>query len=381
MKKQYLLAPGPTPVPPNVLQVMSMPILHHRAPAYKAIFEEVREGLKYLFQTQEEVLVFAASGTGAMEGSIANLFSPGDKVITVNGGKFGERWGQIAAGYGLEVLTIAVPWGTAVKPQEIADLLAREGNVRGVLIQASETSTGVMHPVKEIAEVIKSYDQTILVVDAITGVGVFDLPMDAWGLDVVVTGSQKALMLPPGLAFAAVSQKAWGFNKQSTLPRYYFDFAKELKNAQKGQNAYTPAVSLIIGLREVLKMIREEGLENVFARHERLASATRAGVQALGLELYAPDAPSNAVTAVIAPEGVDGQDVVKVLRTTYGVTIAGGQDQAKGKIFRLAHLGYVDDLDVLTGLSALEMALMDLGYDLNERSAVRAAQMILKAKK
>jgi aspartate aminotransferase-like enzyme len=271
--------------------------------------------------------------------------------------------------------------GNVVNPNDIADCLAREGNVRGVLTQASETSTGVMHPIKAIADIVKKHDQTILVVDAITGVGVFDLPMDAWGLDVVVTGSQKALMLPPGLAFAAVSQKAWGFNQQSTLPRYYFDFAKELKNARKGQNAYTPAVSLIIGLREVLSMIKEETLEGVFARHARLASATRAGVQALGLELFAPDAPSNAVTAVKAPEGVDGQEVVKVLRDDYGVTIAGGQDHAKGKIFRLAHLGYVDDLDVLTGLSALEMALMDLGYELNERSGVRAAQMILKVKK
>ncbi|MBW1646286.1 MAG: alanine--glyoxylate aminotransferase family protein [Deltaproteobacteria bacterium] len=379
MKKQYLLAPGPTPVPPRVLQAMSLPIIHHRAPAYKAVFAEVREGLKYLFQTREEVLVFASSGTGAMEGTVANMFSPGDKVVTVNGGKFGERWGQIAQGYGLETIVIDVPWGSAVDPGQIADILAREGDVRGVLVQASETSTGVKHPVKEIADIVRGYDQTILVVDAITGVGVFELPMDEWGLDVVVTGSQKALMLPPGLAFAAVSQKAWGFNRQATLPRYYFDFAKELKNALKGQNAYTPAVSLIIGLREVLAMIKEETLAGVFARHERLANATRAGVQALGLELFAPASPSNAVTAVKAPAGVDGQDVVKVLRDDYGVTIAGGQDQAKGKIFRLAHLGYVGEFDVLTGLTALEMALMDLGYEVGERSGVRAAQMILRA--
>ncbi|MBN2232303.1 MAG: alanine--glyoxylate aminotransferase family protein [Deltaproteobacteria bacterium] len=380
MKKQYLLAPGPTPVPPRVLQAMSLPIIHHRAPAYKEVFEDVREGLKYLFQTQQEVLLFAASGTGAMEGAVANLFSAGDKVITVNGGKFGERWGQITNTFGLEVITVDVPWGQAVEPRRIADLLAENDDVRGVFIQASETSTGVAHPVREIAELVREREDTIIVVDAITGVGVFALPLDAWGLDVVVTGSQKALMLPPGLAFAALSEKAWKFNATSTLPRYYFDFAKELKNALKGQNAYTPAVSLVIGLREVLAMIREEGLENVFARHERLATATRAGVQALGLDLYAPDAPSNAVTAVCVPAGVDGQDVVKTLRTTYGVTIAGGQDQAKGKIIRLAHLGYVDDLDVITGLGALEMALMDLGYDLNERSAVRAAQMILRRK-
>jgi aspartate aminotransferase-like enzyme len=380
MKKQYLLAPGPTPVPPRVLQAMSMPIIHHRAPAYREVFEEVREGLKYLFQTQQEVLLFAASGTGAMEGAVANLFSPGDKVITVNGGKFGERWGQIANTYGLKVLTIDVPWGQAVEPRQIADLLAANSDIRGVFIQASETSTGVMHPVREIAELVRDREDTIFVVDAVTGTGVFALPMDEWGLDVVVTGSQKALMLPPGLAFAALSEKAWRFNETSTLPRYYFDFAKERKNAIKGQNAYTPAVSLVVGLREVLAMIRAEGLENVFARHERLATATRAGVQAIGLALFAPESPSNAVTAVCAPEGIDGQDVVKTLRTAYGVTIAGGQDQAKGKIFRLAHLGYVDDLDVITGLGALEMALMDLGYDLKERSAVRAAQMILKQK-
>ncbi|NPA25911.1 MAG: alanine--glyoxylate aminotransferase family protein [Deltaproteobacteria bacterium] len=377
MQKQYLLAPGPTPVPPRVLQAMALPIVHHRAPAYKEIFAEVREGLKYLFQTSQEVLVFASSGTGAMEGTIVNLFSPGDKVIAVRGGKFGERWSDLGKIYGLNVIDLDVEWGQAVKSADIAAILEREGDVKAVLMQASETSTGVMHPVKEVADLLRGKDDTILVVDAITGVGVFPLPMDEWGLDVVVTGSQKALMLPPGLAFAAVSDKAWKFNERSTLPRYYFDFAKELKNAQKGQNAYTPAVSLIVGLREVLRMVKEETLEGVHARHARLADAMRAGVEALGLELFAPDAPSNAVTAVRAPAGIDGQDVVKVLRGR-GVTIAGGQDHVKGKIFRLAHLGYAGDFDVLTGLAALEMALNELGYDLAGRSGVRAAQELLK---
>lgn len=378
MQKQYLLAPGPTPVPPRVLQAMALPIVHHRAPAYKAIFEEVREGLKYLYQTKEEVLVFASSGTGAMEGTIVNMFSPGDKVIAVRGGKFGERWSDLGKVYGLQVINLDVEWGQAVNVDEIAAILEREGDVRAVLMQASETSTGVMHPVRDVAALLRDKDDTILVVDAITGVGVFALPMDEWGLDVVVTGSQKALMLPPGLAFAAVSAKAWKFNERSTLPRYYFDFAKERKNALKGQNAYTPAVSLVIGLREVLAMIKEETLEGVFARHARLAEATQAGVKALGLELFAPESPSNAVTAVYAPAGVDGQEIVKVLRSQYGVTIAGGQDHVKGKIFRLAHLGYADDFDVLTGLNALEMALASLGYDLAGRSGVRAAQEILQ---
>lgn len=377
MQKQYLLAPGPTPVPPRVLQAMALPIVHHRAPVYKEIFAEVRDGLKYLFQTQEEVLVLASSGTGAMEGAIVNLFSPGDKVIAVRGGKFGERWSDLGKVYGLKVIDVDVEWGQAVEVAEIAAVLEREGDVKAVLMQASETSTGVKHPVKEIAELVRDREDTLIVVDAITGVGVFALPMDEWGLDVVVTGSQKALMLPPGLAFAALSAKAWKFTETSTLPRYYFDFAKERKNALKGQNAYTPAVSLIIGLKEVLAMIKEEGLDAVFARHARLADATRAGVQALGLELFAPASPSNAVTAVKAPAGVDGQDIVKVLRGK-GVTIAGGQDHVKGKIFRLAHLGYAADFDVLTGLAALEMALSELGYDLAGRSGVRAAQDILQ---
>ena len=376
MQKQYLLAPGPTPVPPRVLQAMALPIVHHRAPAYKEIFAEVREGLKYLFQTDQEVLVLASSGTGAMEGTIINLFSPGDKVIAVRGGKFGERWSDLGKTYGLEVIDIDVEWGRAVDVTEVAAILEREGDVKAVLLQASETSTGVMHPVREIAALTRERENTLTIVDAITGVGVFALPMDEWGLDVVVTGSQKALMLPPGLAFAALSPKAWEFNKRSTLPRYYFDFAKELKNAEKGQNAYTPAVSLIVGLREVLRMIREETLEGVHARHARLATAMRAGVEALGLELFAPGSPSNAVTAVKAPAGVDGQDIVKVLRGR-GVTIAGGQDHVKGKIFRLAHLGYAGDFDVLTGLAALEMALAQLGYDLAGRSGVSAAQELL----
>ncbi|MCK5257531.1 MAG: alanine--glyoxylate aminotransferase family protein, partial [Deltaproteobacteria bacterium] len=244
-------------------------------------------------------------------------------------------------------------------------------------MQASETSTGVMHPVKEVAEIVKNCDNTIIVVDAITGVGVFDLPTDKWNLDIVVGGSQKALMLPPGLAFVALSDKAISFVEKSTLPKYYFNFKKELKSIKNNQSAYTPAVSLVVGLREVLRQIKEEGLENVFARTDRIARATREAMKALGLKLFAPDSPSNAVTAVIAPDGVDGQKVVKVLREKHNITIAGGQDQAKGKIFRIAHFGYMDTYDIVTVVSAVEMTLKELGYAVELGKGVKAALEVL----
>jgi aspartate aminotransferase-like enzyme len=270
-----------------------------------------------------------------------------------------------------------VEWGKAVDPELIKKALEVEPSLRAVMIQASETSTGVMHPVREIAEIVKKHDNTILIVDAITGLGVFDLPTDKWGLDVLVGGSQKAMMLPPGLAFAAITDKAWGFVEKATLPRFYFDFKRELKNIKDNQSAWTPAVTLVVGLREVLRMIREEGLENVFARTDRIARATREAMKALGLALFAPDSPSNAVTAIVAPPGVDGQKVVKVLREKHNITIAGGQDQAKGKIFRIAHFGYMDTYDIVTAVAAVEMTLKELGYDVKLGSGVKAALEVL----
>ncbi len=376
-KKYYLLAPGPTPVPPKVLAAMSEPIIHHRAPAFVKVFSEVREGLKYLFQTKNEVLVFASSGTGAMEGSVTNTLCKGDKALVVRGGKFGERWAEICESYGVEVRCIDVPWGHSVEPEVIEKELKKDPEIRAVFIQASETSTGVMYPIKEIAEIVKKYDNTLMIVDAITGIGVFDIPTDDWGLDIVVGGSQKALMLPPGLAFAAVSDKAWSFVERSDLPKYYFDFRKELNKIKDNQSAYTPAVSLIMGLNETLKMIKEEGLKNVFKRHTRLAEATRAAVKALGLELFANGTPSNAVTAIKAPDGINGQEVVKVLREKHNITIAGGQSQVKGKIFRIAHLGYVDAYDIIMVISALEMTLKELGYSIDLGKGVKAAAEIL----
>ena len=378
MQKKYLLfAPGPSPIPPKVLLAMAEPIIHHRAPAYVKVLEEVREGLKYLFQTKNEVLVFASSGTGAMEGAVSNTLCAEDKVLVVQGGKFGERWAQICSAYGVHAKIIHVEWGRAVDTDLIKKALEVEPTIKAIFIQASETSTGVKHPVREIAEIIKNYENTILVVDAITGIGVFDLPTDKWNLDIVVGGSQKALMLPPGLSFVALSDKAWSFVEKSTLPKYYFDFKKELKNIKNNQSAYTPAVSLVVGLREVLCQIKEEGLENVFARTERMARATRESMKALGLQLFAPDSPSDAVTAIIAPAGIDGQKVVKVLREKHNITIAGGQDQAKGKIFRIAHFGYMDTYDIVTVVSAVEMTLKELGYTVELGKGVKAALEVL----
>ncbi len=377
MQKGILLAPGPTPIPPKVLQVMSEPIIHHRSPEFEKILGEVKEGIKWLFKTKNEVLIFTSSGTGAMEGVVSNLFSRGDKVLVVNGGKFGERWGEISGVYGLEVRNIKVSWGEAVDPMLIKENLEKDPEIKGVFTQASETSTGVSHPIKEISEIIKGYEDTLMIVDTITAIGVFDIPTDEWHLDAVVAGSQKALMLPPGLSFVALSEKAWRFVEKSTLPKYYFDFKKELSNLIKSQNAYTPAISLILGLREVLREMREEGLENIFSRHEKLAKATRKAILALGLELYAPSSPSNAVTAIKAPQGIDAQQIVRVLREKYGITIAGGQGEARGKIFRIAHLGYVSKFDIISAISALEMTLKDLGYRVDLGQGVRVAMEIL----
>jgi aspartate aminotransferase-like enzyme len=377
MEKKYLFSPGPTMLPPEVLLKMAEPMMHHREPEFEKMFAEIREGLKYLFQTKNEVLVFTSSGTGAMEGAVSNILSKGDKAIVIRGGKFGERWGEICKAYGIEFIPIDVEWGKAVDPKQIQKALESDPSIRAVYTQASETSTGVKHPVKEIADLVKRYEDKVIVVDAITGIGVFNIPMDEWGIDVLISGSQKALMLPPGLAFAALSDKAWKFAEKSNLPKYYFDFKKELKNTKKNQSSYTPAISLFVGLREALHMIRKEGIEAVFRRHEMLADATRAAVKALGLELYAPHSPSNAVTAVKVPEGIQGGKLKNLFFEKFGITVAGGQDQAKGKIIRIAHLGYYERLDMVMIISALEMLLKEMGYAFELGTGVKTAEEIL----
>jgi aspartate aminotransferase-like enzyme len=379
MLKRYLLAPGPTPVPPEVLLAMARPIIHHRAPEFIPIFEEVRGGLKWLFQTRNDVLILASSGTGGMEGAVANFLSPGDKALVVNGGKFGERWGKICKTFGAQVTELKVEWGHAVNPQQVADALKKDPAIKAVYVQASETSTGVAHDTKALGEIVRTREGTILVVDAITALGVFDLKTDDWGLDVVVTGSQKALMLPPGLAFASISEKAWQLADKAKNGAFYFNFKRERENQTKNQTAYTPAVSMILGLQEVLRMLKAEGLENVFGRHATLARAMREGVKAAGLELFPKESPSDALTAISAPGGVDGQAIYKNLRVQYGMTAAGGQDHLKGKIFRVSHMGYMDRFDVIATVAAIEMVLKGLGHPIKLGSGVSKAQELLMA--
>lgn len=380
MLKRYLLAPGPTPVPPEVLLAMARPMIHHRAPEFDPIFAEAREGLKWLFQTRNDVLMLASSGTGGMEASVSNFLSPGDKALCINGGKFGERWGKICKPFGVQATEIKVEWGHAVDPQSVADALNKDESIKAVYVQASETSTGVSHDVKALGEIVRAREQTILVVDAITALGVFDIKTDAWGLDVVITGSQKALMLPPGMAFMSVSDKAWAMADKAKNGAFYFNLKKERENQAKNQTAFTPAVSLIIGLQEVLKMMRAEGLEKMFARQGQLAHAMREGMKAAGLDLFPKHSPSDALTTVCAPEGVDGQAVYKNLRVQYGITAAGGQDHLKGKIFRLSHMGYADRFDVIMAIAATEMVLKGLGHSIRLGSGVAKAQEILMAK-
>ncbi len=380
MLKRYLLAPGPTPVPPEVLLAMARPVIHHRAPEFAELFGQVREGLKWIFQTSNDVLILASSGTGGMEGAVANFLSPGDKALVVNGGKFGERWGKLCKTFGVQVVEIKVEWGQAVDPQAVAEALKKDPSIKAVYVQASETSTGVAHDTKALAEVVKPHEGTILVVDAITALGVFDIETDAWGLDVVVTGSQKAFMLPPGLAFVSVSEKAWQMADKAKNGAFYFNFKRERDAQVKNQTAYTPAVSMILGLQEVLRMMKAEGLEPLFARQGRLAHAMREGVMAAGLSLFPKERPSDALTAVSAPQGVDGQAIYKNLRVQYGITAAGGQDHLKGKIFRVSHMGYMDTFDVITAVAAIEMVLKGLGHSVKLGSGVARAQELLMAK-
>ena len=375
--KKYLFTPGPVPVPQDVLLEMAKPIIHHRTAEFESIFAEVREGLKYVFETEQEVFILAASGTGAMEASVANTLSKGDKALVVNGGKFGERWGKICKAYGVGVEELMVDWGKEVDPADIEKALDKDPSINSVMIQASETSTGVKHPTKEIAEITGKRDDVILIVDGITGVGVFPLPFDKWGIDVMVGGSQKAFMLPPGLSFAAMSDKAWKFYEKSDLPKFYFDFKAALKNAEKNTTTFTPAVTLIIGLAAVLRRFMEEGRENMHARHERLALATREAMRAIGLEPFVQDTPSTALTTVIAPPDIGAGKVIASLRDDYGITVAGGQDQAKGKIFRVSHIGDIEKTDTLTVVAAIESVLGELGHEFSFGAATRRASEIL----
>lgn len=375
MKKYQLMAPGPTPVPPNVLLAMAQPMIHHRTPEYDSLFAEVRAGLKRLFQTRQEVIPFTSSGTGAMEAAFVNVLSPDDIALVLTAGRFGERWEDLAKAYGISVVRVAAPWGETVSPDAMADALRRHPEAKAVFMTHSESSTGVLHDVKGIAAVTRGTG-AICVVDAVSSLGIADLAMDAWGVDLVVSGSQKGLMLPPGLSFCALSEKAWGHVKASRLPKFYFDLTEEAKAVSQGEAHFTPAVSIMLGLREVLRMIDAEGLPNTIKRHDRLARATRAGVEALGLTLYPKATPTPSLTAVVAPPSVDSENVLSTYSTSHNITIAGGQGKLKGKVFRLGHMGYVAEFDVITALSALEQVLQELGHPVDWGASVRAAQKV-----
>jgi aspartate aminotransferase-like enzyme len=313
-----------------------------------------------------------------MEAAVTNCFDPGDEVVVINGGKFGERWLKLASTFGLKSIEIRVEWGRAVRPDQVAQALEEHPKARGVLAQASETSTTAVHPIEQLAEITRTRD-ALLVVDGITAVGVYEIPMDRWGVDVLITGSQKALMLPPGLALIGLSRRAWARAEKTRQPRYYFDLVRERTNQAKNTTAYTPAISLVIGLREALAMMQEEGFANVFARHGRLAAATRAAAAGLGLRLLAPDNPSPAVTGVYVPEGIDGSKLFSYMRDRMRVVFAGGQDHLKGKIIRIAHLGYMGAFDVITAIAAFEMALRHFGHTVELGRGVGAAEAELLA--
>lgn len=371
MRKHRLFTPGPTPVPPESLLAMARPVDHHRLEEASEAIREVSENLKHVFKTSNDVLILTSSGTGAMEAAVVNLLSPGDKAVTIRGGKFGERWWEICEAYGVEAIPIDVEWGRAVDPEAVERVLKGESGVKAVFATLCETSTGVLHDIRALAEIVRG-TEAVLVVDAISGLGADELPMDEWGVDVVVAGSQKGLMTPPGLAFIALSEKAWRMVESSKLPKYYFDLKKAREAKGKGTTPFTPAITLIIGLRESLRLIVEEGIDNVVARHARLARAMREAVEAMGLELFA-ERPANAVTAIKVPEGIDGVELVKRLRSAHGVTFAGGQERLKGKIVRVAHLGWMDELDVVTAAAALEMGLKEMGHPIEAGKGVATA--------
>lgn len=376
IKKYYLLSPGPTPVPESVLAAAAEPIIHHRTPEFSAIFMEVSEGLKYVFETKQEVYILTSSGTGAMEAAVVNTLSPGDKVITINGGKFGERWGQLCRVYGLAVKEVILEWGQPYTKEQLAAELKANPGAKAVFAALSETSSGSIYDIQGYGEVV-ARSEAILVVDGISGVGATPCPMDEWKVDVMVAGSQKSFMIPPGLAYIAFSPKAWNLVQKSTLPKFYFDAKKCKKNLEQKTTPYTPAVSLIIQQKKSLDIIKSLGLNKVFEHHRILGDATRAGIKALGLELLSK-CPGNILTAVKVPAGIDGAKLVKTMQGKYMAYIAGGQDPYKGKIFRIAHLGYMSGFDIITALTALEMTLSDLGYNFKRGSSAEAAQAVLR---
>lgn len=373
--KKRLFTPGPTPVPENVMLRMAAPIIHHRNPEFMEILTRVHEDLRYLFRTTQPVVVLTCSGTGGMEAAVTSLFRSGDKVITVNGGKFGERWGQLVRIFTGNCVEETVQWGTAIQPERMAELLREHPDAKGVCLTHSETSTGTATDIKTLSTLIREQSDALILVDGITAIGAHEFHFDDWGIDICITGSQKGLMMPPGLALVAVSERAQDIinGHGNHMPHYYLSLKKALKSHAAEDTPFTPAVSLVIGLDEALQMIKTEGIENIWKRHERLASACRQGCSALGMKLFS-NSPSFAVTPVWLPEGVDWSAFNKALKQKNGITVAAGQDEYKGKIFRISHLGFYDELDMLTVIGGLERALRDINFDFEIGAGVSAVQ-------
>ncbi len=376
MKKHYLLTPGPTPVPPEVLIKLALPILHHRTSEFGEIFTSVSEDLKYIFRTKDDVFIYASSGTGAMEASVVNLLSVGDKVLVASSGVFGDRWSRIISAFGITPDLISSEWGEAVEPSLIEEFLNKNPDTKAIFTTHTETSTGALNDLKTIGAIVSKTD-AVLIVDAISGLVGEPLHKDDWNLDVVVSASQKGAMLPPGLSFISFSQKAWALCEKSTLPKFYWDMKRMKKSSLEKETPFTPAVGLFVGLQESLRLIKAHTLEKLWEEYLVLAEATREGMKALGLELFAKD-PCRVVTSVKVPENIEGGKIVKIMRIDYGVSIAGGQEKLKGKIIRFAHMGYITRPDILVGFSALEMVLKRLNHRFEPGKAMAVVEEKLK---
>ncbi len=375
LKKTRLLTPGPTPIYPKALQAMLGADMHHRTQDFKNVFLAVLADLKLVMGTSHDVLVLVASGTGAMEASVSNCFSPGDRVIVCSAGKFGERWVEMTRAFGLDALVLDAPYGSAVAPEALERALQENPHTKGVFVQASETSTGAAHDIRAMGDAVRK-TPAIFVVDAITGLGTMPLDIDAWGLDIVIGGSQKAFMVPPGLAFLSISPKAWARMESAKLPRFYFNLKREKKYAGNGESAWTASTALMLALNEALQYIKGIGMAKLVENAQQLARATREACQALGLELFSPMNPSASVTAVKAPQGLDSGVIVKEFRQRFGSIIANGQGEMKGRIFRIAHLGYFDAADLFAVIAELELILLANGIPVTLGAGVAAVQRV-----
>jgi aspartate aminotransferase-like enzyme len=374
--KQRLLTPGPTPVPEETLLELARPVFYHRSATFRHLLGEVTEDLKYVFCTRHPVLTLTASGTGGMEAAVVSTLAPGSKAICLIAGRWGERWRNICKAFGIEAISVTVPYGQPVAPEQLAEAMAKHPDAAAVCATLSETATGVKNDIAAFGKLVAP-TPAVLLVDSISGLGVMECRTDDWSIDINVTGSQKALMLPPGLAFVSVSDKAWAKIEGNTAGRsFYFDLKKYRESLKTGDAPFTPANSLVRALRVSLKKMRAEGLENIWARYARMAASARAGMQALGLELFSR-APTEGLTVARVPEGLDGNLLVAKVEKQYGVKLAGGQDTLKGKIIRLGHMGYIDQFDVLAALSALELVLLEMGHGVEPGAAVAAAQRVL----